>query len=109
MKPVKVEEHLKKKLKDPYFRALHQVEIQKLSIVKPIVAYRIKHKLSQKQLAKKAGVTQQHISKIECGEFSNLVTLGKILLLIGYTVKLDIVPLNRSVRRGIEKKIRSAA
>ncbi|UCB56856.1 MAG: helix-turn-helix transcriptional regulator [Candidatus Omnitrophota bacterium] len=107
MKIEKVEEHLKEKLKDPYFKELYELEEQKLTIVKQIITYRIKHNLTQKQFAKKAKVTQQYISKIENGEFSNIVTLEKILLFIGYTVKIKAVPLNRKVRKSIEDIVHS--
>jgi DNA-binding XRE family transcriptional regulator len=90
----KVSEHLKEKLKDPYFKELYGLEEQKLVIVKRIIDYRIKNKLTQGQLAKRAGITQQHISKIENGEFSNIATLERVLLFIGYTVKLAVVPLH---------------
>ena len=109
MKLAKVTHHLAQKRKDPYFKELYQVEQQKLAIVKRIIAYRIKNKLSQKQLAQKAAVTQQHISKIENGEFSSVLTLEKIMLLIGYTVRLKAVPLSRRQFRRIEKKLRRAA
>lgn len=98
----RVEDHLKRELKDPYFRELYELEEQKLAIVKKIIEYRIKHKLSQNQLAKKARVTQQHISKIEGGEFSSVTTLEKILLHIGYTVKIKAIPLPRKVAREID-------
>jgi len=94
MRLEKVDDHLKGKLKDPHFKELYRLEEQKLKIVKKIIEYRIKHKLSQKQLAQKANVTQQHISKIENGEFSNIITLEKILLFIGYTVRMQAVPLH---------------
>ena len=104
MKRVKLElvsDHLKEKLKDPYFRELYELEEQKLKIVVPIMRYRIAHKLSQGQLAKKVGVTQQHISKIESGEFSNVSTLEKVLLAIGYTVKMTAIPLKHNTRNRI--------
>lgn len=97
MRLEKVDDHLKEKLKVPYFKELYGLEEQKLKIVKKIIEYRIKHKLSQKQLARKANVTQQHISKMENGEFSNIITLEKILLFIGYTVKIEAVPLNHNM------------
>jgi len=98
MRIERTEEHLKEKLKDPYFKELYELEEQKLAIVKRIIDYRVKHKVSQGQLAKRAGVTQQHISKIENGEFSNIMTLQKILLFIGYTVRLAVIPLHIKTR-----------
>ena len=103
----RVDEHLKEKLKDPYFKELYELEEQKLGIVKRIIAYRLDNSLSQAQLAKKAGVSQQHISKVENGDFSNIVTVEKILLFIGYTVKIQAVPLSEKVKRGIERAIHS--
>lgn len=103
----RVDEHLKEKLKDPYFKELYELQEQKLDIVKRIIDYRIAHSLTQGQLAKRAGVTQQHISKIENGDFSNILTLEKILLFIGYTVKIQAVPLSYKVKSSIERIMRT--
>ena len=103
MKLRKVDELLKEDLKDPYFKELWELEEQKLEILKPIIEYRIKHNLSQGQLAKKIGVTQQHISNIESGEFSSVATLEKVLLFVGYKVRMEAVPLTKSVRERILK------
>ena len=104
----KVDDHLKEELKDPYFKELWELEEQKLKIVKPIIAYRIKHKLTQGQLAKIIGVTQQHISNIENGEFSSIITLEKVLLHIGFTVKIKAVPLTTKARNHIKKALKTA-
>lgn len=101
MRMERLDEHLKQKLKDPYFNELYELDEQKLAIVKRIIDYRITNKLTQGQLAKRAGITQQHISKIENGEFSNITTLEKILLFIGFTVKLLAVPLQKQVKERI--------
>ncbi len=106
MKIERVDEHLKEKLKDPYFKELYELEEQKLKIVKHVIAYRIKNDLTQRELAKKIGVTQQHISKIENGEFSSMSTLEKVLLSIGYTVKIQAMPLRESIRHRIGQIIR---
>ena len=54
---------------------------------------RYSQNLTQSQLAKRIGITQQHLSKIENGEFSNILTLEKVLLFIGYKIKIEAVPL----------------
>ncbi len=107
MKLKKVDELLKEDLKDPYFKELWELEEQKLEIVKPVIAYRIKYNLTQGQLAKKMGVTQQHISSIERGEFSSVATLEKVLLFVGYNVRMQAVPLTKSVRERIVKSLNS--
>lgn len=107
MRIERTEEYLKEKLKDPYFKELYELDEQKLGIVKRIIDYRIKHNFTQKDLAKKADVSQQHISKIENGVFSSVTTLEKILLYIGYTVKIQAVPLRHHIRERIERSVRS--
>jgi DNA-binding XRE family transcriptional regulator len=101
MKEYPVSEHLKEELKDPYFKELYELGQQKMEVVKKIITYRIKHKLSQKQLAKKIGVSQQHISKIENSEFSSIETLEKVLLGIGMAVKISAVELKPQIRKKI--------
>lgn len=107
MKEMTVDEHLQEELKNPYFKELYELEQQKYKIVRKIIDYRIKKKLTQADLAKEAGVTQQHISKIENGEFSSIVTLEKVLLHIGMTVRMKAVELNVRVRKQIAKAMAS--
>ncbi len=104
MKPYKISDHLKVKTKDPYFKELYELEVQKYSIVEKIVEYRIKYQLTQGQLAEKVGVTQQQISKVENGEFSSIMTLERILLAIGMTVQIKAVPFRRG--HGAKKNLR---
>ena len=81
-----VKEHLKEELKDPYFRELYELDSVKTEIAKRIIGYRIKHDLTQTQLAKTVKVSQQQISYIEEGDFSNFQTIQKVLLSIGYKI-----------------------
>jgi len=86
MKYRKVSDHLKEEMKDPWFKETYELEQQKMKIVLKILEYRVKHKLSQSQLAKLVGVSQQHISKIENGDFSSKSgkqTFGNLLCHIG--------------------------
>ncbi len=103
MKEYGFRDHLKEMLKDPYFKELYELDQQKLEVVKKIILYRIKHNLNQKQLAKQIGVSQQHISKIESGEFSSIATLEKVLLGIGYSVKIEAVPLSGKAKNRLKK------
>ena len=89
----KVDDYIKEKIKrNPDFKAHYDLLMEKTAVVKKIIEYRIRHKLSQEQLAKEIGVTQQYISKIEEGEFSNLDTIENVLEHIGYRLKLEVVP-----------------
>jgi len=55
-----------------------------------IFDYRIKNKLSQKQLAEKLGVTQNMVSKLESGDYNyTLEQLWKISSKLG--LKFDVV------------------
>jgi len=89
----KVDDYIKEKIKnDPDFKVRYDLIKEKVAVVKKIIEYRIRHKLSQEQLAKEIGVTQQYISKIEEGEFSNLDAIEDILEQIGYRLRLEVVP-----------------
>ena len=107
MREITVSEHLQEKLKNPYFKELYELEQQKNNIVKKILDYRIKNRLTQEQLADYVGVSQQHISKIENGEFSSVATLEKVLLTIGMTVRIKVVELSTQVKRKIVRVMSS--
>jgi len=81
-----VKEHLNNKMKDVRFKEHYELDLVKLEFVKPIIEYRIKHKLTQAGLAKKTGISQQQISKIENGDFSNFDTVIKVLFAIGVRI-----------------------
>ncbi len=93
----KVDDYIKEKMKkEPNFKARYDLISQKAAVVKKIIEYRIKYNLSQAELAEEIGVTQQYISKIEEGEFSNLGTVENILHYIGYRLKIEVVRLPKS-------------
>ncbi len=86
-----VQEYIDEKLKrDPEFRERYNLILQKLEIAKKIIDYRIKHGLTQKELADELDVTQQYISKIEEGDYSTLDSVGHILFKIGYRLVLRV-------------------
>ena len=105
----KVDEHLKEKLKDPYFKELYELEQQKLGLVKKIIAYRINNNITQGELADQIGVTQQYISKIENCEFADPNTLAKVLLYVGFRVHMRAEPIRTVTKRKIRRVIQKLA
>ena len=101
-KLTRVEQHLQEKLKDPYFRELYELEVEKGKIAELIIKYRVKKRLTQAQLAHRLNISQQQISKIENGEFSNLLTIQKILLALGYHIAVKAVPLEKNLKTRLQ-------
>jgi len=96
MKKVKVrtfKNRLSEDLKDPEFRAHYQEERQALMLAMKIAKLREKKGLSQQQMAKLMGTSQQAISRIESGDYEGftLKTLQKIAEATGTRVKIEFV------------------
>jgi len=84
---------LREDTKDPEFRAHYEEEKQALMLAIKISELREKKGLSQQQLAKLMGTSQQAISRIESGEYEGftLKTLEKIAESTGMRVKIEFV------------------
>lgn len=80
--------HLKEKLKDKHFKQLFDEEKQIAELSLKILDTREHMGLSQIEVAKKAKVTQQQLSKIENGINCNMSTFLKVCNALG--IKLDI-------------------
>jgi len=84
---------LREELKDPEFKSHYQEERQALKLAMKIAKLREKKGLSQQQLAKLMGTSQQAVSRIESGEYEGftLKTLEKIAEATGTKVKIEFV------------------
>ena len=84
---------LSEDLKDPEFRAHYQEERQALMLAMKIGQLREKKGLSQQQLAKLMGTSQQAISRIESGDYEGftLKTLEKIAEATDTRVKIEFI------------------
>ena len=84
---------LRDELKDPEFKTHYQEERQALKMAMRIAELREQKGLSQQQLAKLMGTSQQAISRIESGEYDGftLKTLEKIAEATGMCVKVEFV------------------
>lgn len=70
--------HLEKKLKSKEFARAYKYERDLLALALKINEARSNSGLSQAELARKARITQQQLSKIENGENCNLLTFIKV-------------------------------
>ena len=84
---------LREDLKDPEFKAHYQEERQAIKLAMKIAKLREKKGLSQQQMAKLMGTSQQAVSRIESGEYDGftLKTLEKIAEATGTRVKIEFV------------------
>lgn len=65
MKLYTLQDDLKKRLKDPVFKKAWEESEAEYQVSRALISARIKSKLSQQQLAKKAHTTQAVISRLE--------------------------------------------
>ena len=84
---------LSEDLKDPEFKVHYREERQALKLSLKIAKLRAKKGLSQQELAKLMGTSQQAISRIESGDYEGftLKTLEKIAEATGTRVKIEFV------------------
>jgi len=84
---------LREDIKDPEFKKHYQEERQALQLAMKIAELRNQKGLSQQELAKLMGTSQQAISRIESGEYEGftLKTLEKIAEATGMRVKIEFV------------------
>ena len=90
---------LREDLKDPEFKRHYDEEKQALQLAMKITALREQKGLSQQQLAKLMGTSQQAISRIESGEYEGftLKTLEKVAEATGMKVKIDFVAASQEI------------
>lgn len=65
MKVYTLQDHIKESLKDPEFKKEWENSEAEYQISRALIAARIKRKISQEELAKKANTTQAVISRLE--------------------------------------------
>jgi HTH-type transcriptional regulator/antitoxin HipB len=70
--------HLKQKLKNKRFKKMYEEEKELLDISLKILEARREQNLSQAELANRAHITQQQLSRIENGMNFNIKTLLKL-------------------------------
>jgi transcriptional regulator with XRE-family HTH domain len=82
--------HLKEELQDEHFRKLYQEEKQLAQLSLRLHAAREGLGLSQQEVAKKAKISQQQLSKLENGANCNITTFLKVCDALGVKIELEI-------------------
>ncbi len=83
-------------LADPSFRAEWQRLAPAREFAATLLRYRVEHKLSQRDLAKKLGVSQPRVVKLESGEHNpDVDTIINAVRRLGIEFVLDVAPADR--------------
>lgn len=87
---------LKRDLKDAKFRQAFEAHYLEALIAEKMHALREQQHMTQKQLAHKAGMAQNAVSRIESGENSlTLRTIQRVAAALGYIVLVEFKPAKR--------------
>jgi DNA-binding XRE family transcriptional regulator len=87
----------KEQLADPSFRAGWQRLVPAREFAATLLRYRAEHKLSQRALAEKLGVSQPRVVKLESGEHNPEVdTIINAVRCLGIEFVLDVAPASRT-------------
>jgi transcriptional regulator with XRE-family HTH domain len=83
-------------LADPSFKAEWQRLAPAREFAATLLRYRAEHKLSQRALAKKLGISQPRVAKLESGEHNpEIDTIINAVRSLGIEFALDVAPTGR--------------
>ncbi len=87
---------LKKDLGDPEFRAEWERTALARAIASQVIAYRVEHGLSQTALAKRLGMKQPAVARLEAGEVTpSIETLQRLVPVLDTEIVIDRAPPER--------------
>ena len=81
--------HLREKLKNERFRLLYEEEQQRVALALKIFRMREEMGLSQKEVARRAKITQQQLSRLENGNNCNLTTFLKVCRALDMEIEVE--------------------
>jgi transcriptional regulator with XRE-family HTH domain len=89
-------DYLNQKLKNPGFKVEYDALEPECAIIQAMIDARKDANFSQKELAKKTGINQADISKIENGNANpSLKTLKRLACGLNKRLKIEFLPLNK--------------
>lgn len=87
-----LQKYLDKQMNDPEFVAEYEAMRPEYEAIRAVIAARLESKMTQKELAKRTGIRQSNISRIESGVCSPTIdTLARIAAGLGKQLRIDFV------------------
>jgi transcriptional regulator with XRE-family HTH domain len=81
---------------DPEFRSEWERAAPARAVAHRLIAHRAEHGLSQSALARKLGVSQPAVARMELGEhLPTLTTLARVARALGIEIAIDVLPPGR--------------
>ena len=91
-------ESLNEQLRDPEFKEEWDALEPEFQVIRAILNARHEKNITQKELAELTGIAQADISRMENGNANpSLQTLKRLAAGLGMAVKVDFVPLSKSI------------
>lgn len=99
-KLIRAKDVLASHLEHPEFRAEWERSALARAVAVAVVGYRAKHQLTQAQFAKRLGVRQPHIARLEMGEHNpNIEMLQRLSRVLGVRFIVEVGPATRSLTK----------
>ena len=88
-----LEEFKAQLMRDPEFRKVYEDSLPEFNFVREILRARVKRKMTQQQLAEKAGTSQSRIARIEHADDNpSLDEMKRIAAALDCTLEIKLVP-----------------
>jgi DNA-binding XRE family transcriptional regulator len=87
---IDAETWLRKKLKDPKFKAEYDRLEPEFALAREVISARVKAKLSQAQVAKRMGTSQSAVARIESGRSPSLTSLRRYAKAVGSKLEIRL-------------------
>ncbi len=92
-------EYVDEQMKNPEFRAAYDALEPEFTLIRQLIDLRIRRGLSQRELARRAGMQQPTLAHVESGKTASLRTLRRVANALNADVRVSIVPRHAS-RKG---------
>jgi ribosome-binding protein aMBF1 (putative translation factor) len=90
---IRAKDVLAKHLQNPHFRREWERSALARAVAIAVVSYRTKQRLTQTQLARKLGVRQPHVARLEMGEHTpTLEMLQRLSRMLGLRFIVEVTP-----------------